>query len=215
MFRAVLLIVAILLPGAAMAQPETRLRLSESGSVTLAPDEVVASLRIEARARTAAQAQDQVNRAMAAALATARAVDGVRATTGHYNARTERERQEFVAQQSLNLRGGEALVALAGRLQGEGLLLDHISWQLSEATARRGRDEATRAAIRAVQERGAAIAQDLGMRVGALTQLYVDASPEARPLAMAMAGRASAAPSVTAEDLTVTARVTADLLLSR
>ena len=218
MLRRSLFIAALLLPGAAMAQPETRLRLSESGSVTLAPDEVVASLRIEARARTAAQAQEQVNRSMAAALANARAVDGVRATTGQYNARTERERpqreqQQFVAQQSLNLRGGEALVALVGRLQGEGLLLDNISWQLSEATARRGRDEATRAAIRAVQERGAAIAQDLGLRVTALSQLYVDAEPEARP--MAMAARAASAPSVTAEDVTVTARVTADLLLSR
>ena len=216
MIRRLLLLAALLAPLPALAQSETRLRLSESGSATVQPDEVTASLRVEVRATTAAEAQEQVNQAMAAALAAAREVAGLRATTGHYAARADRDKQEFVAQQSLNLRGGEAVIALIGRFQAEGLLLDQVQWQLSEAAQRQGRDAATRAAIRAVQERGAAIARDLGLRVVALRDLYVEAGPEARPM---MAARAMAAaptpPSVTAEEITVTARVTADLLLRR
>ena len=215
MIRRLLLVAALLAPLPAFAQSETRLRLSESGSVTVQPDELVASLRIEARAATAAEAQEQVNRAMAAALTTARAVAGARVTTGHYAARADRDKQEFVAQQSLNLRGPEPLVALVGQLQAEGLLLDNIAWQLTEAAQRQGRDEATRVAIRAVQERGAAIARDLGLRVTALRDLYVESSPEARPMMAARAMAAPTAPSVTAEEITVSARVTADLLLRR
>ncbi len=215
MIRRLLLVAALLAPLPAIAQSETRLRLSESASATVQPDEAVASLRIEARAATAAEAQEQVNRRMAAALATARGVQGVRATTGHYAARADRDKQEFVAQQSLNLRGPEAVVALVGQLQAAGLLLDNISWQLTEAAQRQGRDEATRLAIRAVQERGAAIGRDLGLRVTALRDLYVEAAPEARPMMAARAMAAPTAPSVTAEEITVTARVTADLLLRR
>ena len=217
MIRRLLLVAALMAPLPAMAQSETRLRLSESGSATVQSDEVTASLRIEARAGTAAAAQEEVNRRMAAALATARGTEGLRVTTGHYSARADREKQEFLAQQSLNLRGGEAVIGLVGRLQADGLLLDHVQWQLSEAAQRQGRDEATRAAIRAVQERGAAIARDLGLRVAALRDLYVEASPEARPMmaARAMTAAAPTPPSVTAEEITVTARVTADLLLRR
>lgn len=218
MKRRAVFALALLMPLPALAQSpsETRLRLSESGSVAVAPDELTAALRIEIRASTAAEAQEQVNRAAATALATIRAVPGVQVTTGRYLARTDREKQEVVAMQSLNLKGeqGEAILSLVGRLQAEGLLLDGINWQLSEATARSARDEATRVAIRAVQERGAAIARDLGLRVSALRDLYVEAAPEGRPMAM-MASRAATAPSVTAEDITVSARVTADLLLRR
>jgi len=217
MNRRALFALALLLPLPALAQSpsETRLRLSESGSVAVAPDELTAALRIEIRASTAAEAQEQVNRSAAAALATIRAVP-VQVTTGRYAAHTDREKQEVVATQSFNLKGaqGEAMLALIGRLQAEGLLLAGITWQLSEATARTASDEATRLAIRAVQERGASIARDLGLRVFALRDLYVEAAPDARPVAM-MAARAATAPSVTSEDITVSARVTADLLLRR
>lgn len=166
---------------AAQAQSETRLRVSETGSVAVQPDELVASLRIEARAATAAAAQEQVNTAMAAALATARAVPGARVSAGHYATQMDRDKQEVMAQQSLNLRGPEALVELVGRLQAEGLLLDGITWQLSEPAALKARDDATRVAIRAVQERGASIARDLNLRVITLRDLVVDAAPEGAP----------------------------------
>ncbi len=78
MIRPLLLLGALLLPLSAMAQSETRLRVSESGSVTVQPDELVASLRVEVRADTAAEARERVNRAMAAALAAARAAPDAR-----------------------------------------------------------------------------------------------------------------------------------------
>lgn len=219
MIRRALLILPLLLPVAAAAQSpsETRLRLSESGSVQARPDELTATLRVEIRAATAAAAQEQVNQRVAASLAAIRAIEGVQVTTGPYGAHTDRDKQEVVAQQSLNLKGGqgEALLALIARLQSEGMLLDNLGWHLSDAAARTARDGATRAAIRAVQERGASVARDLGLRVYALRDLYIEAAPEGRPMMMAARAAGPTAPSVTAEEITVSARVTADLLLRR
>ena len=166
---------------------------------------------------TAAAAQEQVNQRIAASLTAIRAIEGVQVTTGAYGAHTDRDKQEVVAQQSLNLKGGqgEALLALIARLQAEGLLLDSLGWHLSDAAARTARDAATRAAIRAVQERGAAVARELGLRVFALRDLYIEAAPEGRPMMMATRSAIPTVPSVTAEEITVSARVTADLLLRR
>ncbi|MDB5415361.1 MAG: hypothetical protein JWR10_3696 [Rubritepida sp.] len=224
MLRPILLVLAtLLLPAAAPAQsptqpaPETRLRISESGSVRIMPDEISASLRVEVRAATAAEAQERVNRDVAAALAAIRTVDGVQVSTGPYNTHTDGEARQTVAQQSLQLRGrkGDAMQALVGRLQADGLMLEDIGWNLAEATARTARDRATSEAIRAVQARADSVARDLGLRVFAMRDLFIEANPEARPMMSMRMAAAPTAPSVTAQETTVTASVTADFLLRR
>ncbi|MFC7554007.1 SIMPL domain-containing protein [Pseudoroseomonas wenyumeiae] len=70
-------------PASARAET-TLLRLSETGEVTRAPDELRLNLRAEARGRDAATVQAQVNRMVQAALAKAGGVAEVRATTGGY-----------------------------------------------------------------------------------------------------------------------------------
>lgn len=205
----------------AQAQEETRLRLGASGEVRVLPDELVARLRVEARADTAAAAQAELNRRMAAALAAARAAEGVTATTGGYWTQPDPQRRDAVARQGLVLRSGagDRLLALVARLQGEGLLLEGIAWQLSDAAAASARDAALAAAIRALHARAAFVARELGLRVVALTHLAVDAAPEPRAAAMAapMAARADAAPppAVAAEEIPVSAQVTGDWLLRR
>jgi predicted secreted protein len=225
--RRALLTLALLAPGllpfgAALAQPagETRLRLGATGEVQVVPDELAARLRVEARGGTPAAAQAEVNRRMAAALATARAVEGVRADTAGYWTYTDPQSREAVARQGLVLRAGsgERALPLVARLQAEGLQVESLGWRLSDGAARAAHDAAVAAAIRSLRERAEAIARELGLRVVALQQLTVDAVPEMRaapaPMA-AMAARATAEPppAVTAEPMPVAATVTGDLLL--
>ncbi|WP_424812155.1 SIMPL domain-containing protein [Roseococcus sp. YIM B11640] len=218
MRRALLAALLMAAPLPAFAQgAESRLRIAEEGSVRTMPDEMVASLRVEARAPTAAAAQDEVNRRVAAALEAARGVAGVQAATRGYSTHTDAERQQAVAQQSIELKSGQgaALLALLARLQGDGLLLDHAGWQLTPAAGRAARDGATNEAIRGVQARAAAVARELGMRVAEMRELSVDVVPEGPRPMMAMRASGPAEPNVTAEEITTTARVSAEFKLRR
>jgi len=212
-----------LLPAIPARAQETRLRLSETGTARRMPDEVVAQLRVEARAASPAAAQDAANRAMAAALERARGVPGLRATTGRASAyRNERPNAapEWVAQQALTLRSGEAvpLLTLVGQLQALGLAMSDLAWQLSDALAREARDEATREALRLMRARAELVARELGLRVAALREVALDAPEASRPMprvAAMMAARAEAAPPVSApEEIVVHATVSAELTLA-
>ena len=79
-----LLATALLWPGLVQAQ-DTTLRLAESATVLVAPDELIAALRVEAIAPTAQEAQKKVNEAMRDAIAAARKVEGVAVSNGGYN----------------------------------------------------------------------------------------------------------------------------------
>ncbi len=221
--RALLLAFPPLLLAPRVRAQETKLRLTETGAARRIPDEIVAQLRAEARAPNAAAAQEAVNRAMAAALERARGVPGVRATTGRAGAhRSERPNAapEWVAQQALTLRASAEpapLLALVGQLQGQGLAISDLSWQLSDAVAREARDEATREALRLVRARAELVARELGLRVAALREVALDAQEHARPMprgAMAMAARADAGPAVSApEEVLVAVTASAELTL--
>ena len=93
------------LTGPAIAA-ETHLLLSESATVIVTPDEIVASLRIEATSGTAAEAQKRVNDGMRDALATAKeTAGGVIASTGGYGVwRTQQNGADrWQGNQNLNL----------------------------------------------------------------------------------------------------------------
>jgi predicted secreted protein len=225
MLRRALTLGFLALPVAALAQPagETRLRLGATGEVRVAPDELVATLTVEVQGFEAGPVQGEVNGRMAAALAAARSVEGVTATTGRYVTYSDARMNELTARQSLTLTAtrGEPALALIARLQSDGLLMGELRWRLSERTAREARDAAMREAIRALRERAEMVARELNMRVAALTHLTVDAAPDMRPFVMAAPApaRAMAAaappPVVTAEDIPVSFQVTGDLLLRR
>ncbi|WBO60619.1 SIMPL domain-containing protein [Acidocella sp. MX-AZ03] len=77
---------ALALPAAAQtASAQTNLSLSAEGSVKVEPDEAVAQFNVQADAPNAAAAQAKVNQAMSKALAAAKALPNVVATTGGYN----------------------------------------------------------------------------------------------------------------------------------
>lgn len=204
--------------GAAATPGQTVLRLSETGEVTRAPDELRLDLRAEARGNAAAAVQAQVNRAVQAALERARAVEGVRpTTTGYWTDREGTGNRTWVASQRIALRGTApaALLDLAGTLQSQGLLLDGMTWTVSRAETQAARQEAGRMAIEQLRQRAAAVAEQLGMEVAAIRSLNLDAPEQPMPR-MAMAMRAPAAPPPPAsapEEVTISTTATAEVVL--
>lgn len=222
--RRLFVLLALLTPPAALAQPatplaDTTLHLGESAEVTRAPDEIVATLRAEARAGSAAAAQEAVNRAIAAALDRARAVPGVRVATGGYWTNRAEEGRAWEASQQLTLRGGDgaALLDLAGALQQQGMAVSQLQWQLTRETAREAREEAARLALDALRRRADAVAAQLGLQVAGLREVRIDApdrAPRAAPMAMqAMRAAATPPPAAVAEDIMVSATVEAVVVL--
>ncbi|MGG5812059.1 SIMPL domain-containing protein [Falsiroseomonas sp. CW058] len=198
---------------------ETVLHIADSADVARTPDEVVATLRAEARAGTAAAAQEAVNRAIAAAVARAQGVAGLRvSTTGYWTARAD-EGRSWQASQGLVLRGGDgaAVLELVGALQAQGLAVGGLQWTLGRETARTAREEASRLALDALQRRAEAVAGQLGLMLVGLREVRIDAPdhPAPRPAPMAAMARAAAPapPVAVAEDVVVSASVQAVAVL--
>ena len=196
--------------------PGTLLRLSESAEVTRVPDEVRATLRYEAREATPAAVQAAVNRAMAAALETARGAPGVTASTGAYGTYRQEDPPRWVASQSLNLRAADqsALLDLLGVLQSRGLALAGLEHGLTRDARRTARQEAAAMALDALRRRAEALAAGIGMRVERIAEINLDAGdvPSPRPMMAAMA-RGAPAPVAQAEDIVVTASAQAVVVL--
>jgi uncharacterized protein YggE len=221
--RRLILLGAILaaLPALAIAQPvETTLHLAESTEVTRAPDEVVATLRAEARAPNAAAAQEAVNRAVAAAVTRAQSAPSIRVSTGGYWTGRGDEGRGWQAAQSITLRGGEAapLLEATAALQSQGLALQSLTWTLTRDAARAAREEASRLALDALRRRADALAAQLGMNVAGLREVRIDAPDRSPRPAPVMAMRASSSSGATppvaiAEDIIVPAMVEAVVVL--
>jgi predicted secreted protein len=216
--RRLILAAALLAPLAAAAQPtplaETLLHIGESAEVTRTPDEIVATLRAESRAGSAAAAQEAVNRAIGAAVTRAQAVPGVRVSTGGYWTGRIDEGRAWQASQSITLRGtdGPAMLELTGALQQAGLASAGLAWRLSREATRSAREEASRLALDALRRRAAAVAEQLGLVLVGLKEVRIDA-PErdgiAPPMATMAARGAAPPPVAVAEDVVVSASVQA------
>jgi predicted secreted protein len=208
-------------PTAAPASGETLLHLSDSATVMREPNEITATLRVEARAASAAAVQEQVNRAMTAALERARAVSGVQASTGRYGTwQNQDPPRAWHASQTLQLRGPEPapLLELVGTLQGQGLALSDLSWRLTREAEREAREEASRLAIEALRRRAQAVAGQLGLGVAGIRELRLDAPEQPVPMprmaTMAASARASVPPPVAApEEAPVSATASAVVVL--
>jgi uncharacterized protein YggE len=215
--RAIFALPLLALPATAQ---ETRLRVSETGTARREPDEIQATLKAEFRNGQAAAAQAAVNRAITAALEAARTTQGIAATTTRPSANRPELGRDWVATQSITLRGGDpvVLLELAGRLQQAGLAVTDLQWRLTEPPTRAAREEAARDALRQVRARAALVADELGMQVSQLRDIYLDAAPDG-PMPMAATAMragsyASAPPQLVREDIVITARVTADIILT-
>jgi len=227
MRRLLALIGLLALPFAAQAQPaplatplaETALHIAESAEVTRAPDEVVAVLRAEARAGSAAAAQEAVNRLITAAVERTRGVPGVRVATGGYWTNRVDDGRAWQAAQQITLRAGEgaALLDLVGALQAQGFATSSLNWTLTRDTRRAAREEASRLALDALRRRAESVAEQLGLMLVGLREVRIDVPDQApRPMAMMAAARApgaATAPVAVSEDIPVNASVQAVAVL--
>jgi predicted secreted protein len=223
---ATVLFFAFVFPPDPARADDTILKLSETATVTAAPDELTASMRAVAIAPTAQETQKRVNELMAAAIAAAKKASGITISTGSYNvwrvASSPSERNErWQAGQSLNLTGrdAEAMLRLVGELQQMGLVQNNLLWRLSRDSERKAREEATRQALSTLRARADEAAEILGMRFESFREVRLDSVAPAPILPrMQMATRATLAappppPNAEGEEMPVTASAEADVVL--
>jgi predicted secreted protein len=208
-----------------VAQAETVLQLAETATVMVAPDEIAATLRVEAASASVSDAQARVNAAMQDALARARKVDGLAISTGGYGVwrtgTTQTENHErWQVSQTLSLTGhdGPTLLNLVGALQQQGLALSDLGWRLSTAAEHQAHQAATKQALAGLRGRVEQAAALLDLRFDQFKEVRIDnagSPPMPRGIAMRMAPSAASAPppSVAPEDVPVSATAEADAIL--
>lgn len=195
----------------------TVLHLSDTESVSVSPDTLVATLRAEANAPSASAAQQQVNAAIGAAMNRSHQVNGVKAETQGYTAWQPKQQGAWQASQSIRLTSteGPPLLALVGQLQQSGLAISNLDWELSPAAFRAAQDRATTAALGRLRQKADAAAQTIGLRFDSFQRVDI-ATPEFAPVPHMMAMAAAAAPTpptAVAQDVPVTSTVNADVVL--
>lgn len=218
------LLMALLL--ALPARAETILRLSETGTVSVRPDRLVANLRFEADGATAAEVQGRVNAAIAAALDLAKKTAGVTVATSAYNVwqvtATAQAAKRWHGSQGIDLNGsdGAVVLTLVGALQAQGLAMQQLGWRMAPATARAAQAEATRLAVTHLRGRADDAAASLGLVFVSFRSVNLDPSSGPMPRAMIamtmpapMPGAAIPPPVAEAVDVTVEARVDAEIIL--
>ena len=206
---------------------DTTLRLSETATVMVTPDELAATLRAEAAAPNAQDAQRRVNDMMRDAVEGAKKAAGVSVSTGGYNVwrvgMTPQDRAErWQAGQSINLSGkdAETMLRLVGELQQKGFVQSNLGWRLSRESEHMARQNATKQALSGLRGRADEAAEILGLRFASFREVRLDsvAPPPIIPRQQGLMARAAMAsaqpPSAEAEDLPVTASAEADILLT-
>jgi uncharacterized protein len=223
---ACLLAIPLSVSAANLACAETLLHLGETATITVAPDELEASLRAEAVSPSAAEAQNQVNAAIQDSLGRARQMAGVTVATGGYGVwkmgPTPQDRAErWQASQIIHLtsRDGAKLLSLVGDLQQKGLAVSNLGWRLSREAQRTAHQQATKTALAALRGRIDDAAGLLDLRFDHFKDVRLDSAPPQpapvmRGTAMPMASPAAAAPpSAAPEDVPVSATAEADAVL--
>jgi predicted secreted protein len=203
----------------------TILHLSETASKPVRRDRLRAELRVEASGADAKRVQADINRRMAAAVERAKAVPGLKVETGSYSIWQERPQNapaRWRASQALILTGSDTgeLLGLVGDLQGDGLLLGGLVFELAPESARAAQDELTRTALTRLRDRAERIAHELGLGAARIRDVRVGNATGERPVPRpfmqmkAAAASAEAAPPVAeAGEATVEVTVDAEIAL--
>lgn len=222
--RLVVILVATALPG--LAHGQTTLNLSATGEAELTPDQITATLTAQAASSNPVTAQNSVNAAMQDALALAKAVPGVTATTANYSvSQSQADNGDgptiFNASEDLNLvepapggMPGTAFAALLAKLQTRRLLLENFDGNLSQAASRRAMQSAIADAMGQIAAQAKDVADALGESVRRTTMVNLNDSPPAPvPMLPRQAMVAMAAPVAAPSAITTQANVTATVEL--
>ncbi|GBR77222.1 hypothetical protein AA700_0727 [Acidiphilium acidophilum DSM 700] len=203
--------------------PPTQLSLAVTGHADHAPDQMLATLTVESQSPSPAKAQADVNRRMAALLAGARALKGLRATTGSYSVEpTDQKRTRWRAEQTATLTFDAApdtaaaapVRKLIGTFQHDGILLDSIGAGLSEAALRQTRSAAIADAVGQMRAEARAAATALGATVGPVTHMQIATRSPIRPMMMMATRAAPSGPQVQAGPISEEINLSATITLS-
>ena len=208
----------------AAAQPSVT--VAASATATITNDRLQAWLRAEAENASASAAANQVNAAIAKALADAKAYPSLKvASAGYstYQVSDKAKAQRWRVVQTISLDSGDfsAAAAFITKMQDEnGLLLSGMGFALSEKARHEAEDSVTQQAIKTWQERAQQAAQGLGFGAWRTGRVSVQTSDGGRvyPVARAQAmGAAVAAAPVALEAGTtdVTVNVSGEALLEQ
>ena len=160
-----------LLAAACIAAPalagETTLELSETGTVTVDADRMVAVLRAESTGPDIAAIQSALNRVVEEGLRQAHASCAIEVTTGNYNVNHGSDPKIWTASQGLILRGADfpQVMALASKLQQANWALVQMTPDLSAAKRAQSAQRATELAIAALKQSADNAARALGGHV--------------------------------------------------
>jgi predicted secreted protein len=178
--------------------PQPVVTITASATKDVPNDRMHALLRAEAEHADPVQAAHDVNARMARALARAKTVTGVEASTAGYGSYPISEANRAVrwrVSQTLALEGADfgALSALVSKLQGsDGLLLSSLNFTVSPAARRAAEDELSRQAIASWQQRAQNAAQAFGAPGWRTGRVTIQTNDYGRPQPMLRSGMAAA-----------------------
>ena len=162
------------------AETGTEIHLTQTAQMEVTRDRLHARLRAEAEDVDAAKAQAAVNHAMDKALTAAKGASAVKAETAGYSVYQEQPEPKTAppkwrASQGLVLTGADfpAILALAGRLQGDGLLLEGLDFDVAPETVRAAEDTLTAEALAGLRTRADKIASELKMKIVRIKSIQV------------------------------------------
>ena len=212
-------------PPAAPANAPPILHLAETATIKVAPSLLVADLVASADAPIAVTAQRRVNGLMAQASGLAGKVSGVQAVFQDYSTsfvdRASGVPAHWLANQTLEVRstGSEALLTLVGHLQGLGLTIGNLGWQVPQDVLDAAGRKARLKALSQLRQEASDAANTLSLTVAGYQDVDLTGGNNpptpffARPRPMMMA--AMAAPIATPDSQSVSATVSADVLLGK
>jgi predicted secreted protein len=205
---------------------KTEVQLTQQAVRVMARDRIRATVRIEGKGSNGRQIQADINKRMAAALEKVKQHPAIVAATGSYTVYRDynnKDTEFWNANQTLSLSSEdfEAVLALVGDLQGNGLLMSGMQFFLAPETLAAVQDDLTAAALDALRARADNVAKDLGMVIEHYKVIAVGNAQEDRGEAQGRRAGATAAvagkappPAAQAGDATVTLTVTATVILA-
>lgn len=193
---------------------KTEIHLNQQAQKIMGRDRIRVDLRIEVRGSNGKQIQDEVNKKMAAAIASVHRFPSVVAETGSYSVFREPESKSpdtWHASQSLLLTSEdfELVLALVGDLQNSGLLMSNMRFFLAPDTMKAAQSDLTAQALTELRERANEIAEDLGMTIDHYKSITIGNAFE-----MNDGGNRMMATAAQAGELTVMLGVQADVILT-
>lgn len=180
-----------------VAPSQPTVTVSASSTATIVNDRLQAWLRAEAENVSPAVASSQVNAAVAKALASVRAVAGIKVATTGYSTQQIVEKgkpSRWRVSQTVTLDSADftAAATLISKLQDDdGLLFSGMAFSLADRTRRDAEDGVTQQAIRGWQSRAQQAAQGLGFGSWRPGHINVQTSDGGRAYPMMRAQAAS------------------------